>query len=277
MANRIPTHTSPFEVMAKTLLSISLLIIIVTAGFAVATKGRVEALHTDLRGTKSNLVSAKSNLAKTELTLKTAEENLVAAKATIEEKEKDIATHKAELARVAEEMKIAATAVASKTEELAVAKEKLTKFELEFEGVNPVELKAKMEELTTQVAKKTTELEELTAVMATLEQQKVAADDKLVTTQQIVKDYKDGIVRNGLSGKILAYNPGWNFVVLNLGDRQGLKANAHMLVIRGGEAIAKIKVTSVEPGTSIADIIPSSVARGVSVQPGDTVVFENKR
>jgi hypothetical protein len=46
-----------------------------------------------------------------------------------------------------------------------------------------------------------------------------------------------------------------------------------MLVVRSGEIIAKIRISSVEPSTAIADIITSSLARGVQVQPGDIVIY----
>ena len=50
--------------------------------------------------------------------------------------------------------------------------------------------------------------------------------------------------------------------------------NAPLLVVRGNEPIARLRVTSVEPSTSIADVLPGSVRRGMTVQPGDTVIFE---
>jgi hypothetical protein len=77
----------------------------------------------------------------------------------------------------------------------------------------------------------------------------------------------------GLHGTILAVNQAYNFVVLNLGGRQGVEPNAEMLVLRGGTLIGKIRVSSVEPATAIGDIISSSLPRGVQVQPGDTVVY----
>ena len=40
-----------------------------------------------------------------------------------------------------------------------------------------------------------------------------------------------------------------------------------------GALIGKIRISSVEPTTSIGDIITNSLARGVQVQPGDTVVY----
>jgi hypothetical protein len=77
----------------------------------------------------------------------------------------------------------------------------------------------------------------------------------------------------GIRGRVLAVNQAYNFVVLNLGARQGVEANAEMLVLRGGSFIGKIRISSVEPATAIGDIITSSLARGVQVQPGDTVIY----
>jgi cell shape-determining protein MreC len=77
----------------------------------------------------------------------------------------------------------------------------------------------------------------------------------------------------GIRGTVLAVNQAYNFVVLSLGARQGIEANSEMLVLRGGSFIGKIRISSVEPATAIGDIITSSLARGVQVQSGDTVVY----
>ena len=79
--------------------------------------------------------------------------------------------------------------------------------------------------------------------------------------------------RAGVRGTVLAYNQVYNFVVLNLGARHGVESNSEMLVLREGTLIGKIRISSVEPATAIGDIIPSSLARGVQVQPGDTVIY----
>jgi cell shape-determining protein MreC len=65
----------------------------------------------------------------------------------------------------------------------------------------------------------------------------------------------------------------WNFVVLDLGNRNGINNNATMIVQRGGSMVGRVRITSVEPSQSVADIIPNSVPAGVTVQPGDTVVY----
>ena len=77
----------------------------------------------------------------------------------------------------------------------------------------------------------------------------------------------------GVRGTILVVNQAYNFVVLNLGGRQGVEPNSEMIVLRDGIMIGKIRVSSVEPSSAIGDIIVSSLGRGVQVQPGDIVIY----
>jgi hypothetical protein len=49
--------------------------------------------------------------------------------------------------------------------------------------------------------------------------------------------------------------------------------NATLIVQRGASMVGRIRITSVEPSQSIADIIPNTVPAGISVQPGDLVVY----
>jgi hypothetical protein len=79
--------------------------------------------------------------------------------------------------------------------------------------------------------------------------------------------------RAGVHGTVLAFNQAYNFVVLNLGGRNGVEPNSEMLVLRDGTLIGKIRISSVEPATAIGDIMTNSLARGVQVQPGDSVIY----
>jgi len=82
-----------------------------------------------------------------------------------------------------------------------------------------------------------------------------------------------GAGKPGIRGTVLAVNQAYNFVVLNLGGRQGITPNSEMIVFREGILIGKIRISSVEPATAIGDVITNSLARGVQVQPGDTVIY----
>jgi chromosome segregation ATPase len=124
------------------------------------------------------------------------------------------------------------------------------------------------------------QLEDAKKQLDAAEKEKVLLSDKMKVTQErstqleTAKPQRSVTGSNpGIRGSVLAVNQAYNFVVLSLGGRQGVEANSEMLVLRGGSFIGKIRISSVEPATAIGDIITSSLARGVQVQPGDIVVY----
>ena len=125
-----------------------------------------------------------------------------------------------------------------------------------------------------------TELEAAKKQLETAEQEKSiladkvkAAQDRVAAMEEAKKRRGTGANMAGVHGLVLAVNQVYNFVVLSMGERQGVVANSEMLVLRQGALIGKIRISSVEPTTAIGDIITNSLARGVQVQPGDTVIY----
>src|SRR5437773_11076271 len=125
-----------------------------------------------------------------------------------------------------------------------------------------------------------TQLDDARRQLDSAEKEKAFLSEKLQSTQerstQVQEEKKrreTSVRRAGVRGTILAVNQAYNFVVLNLGARHGVELNSEMLVLREGTLIGKIRISSVEPATAIGDIITSSLARGVQVQPGDTVIY----
>ena len=257
--------------MAKILLIISALVIAATAYLGFATKGKVDALQGDLTAKKNTLIATQADLTKTKGNLKKTDEELTAAKATIEEKERDIAAKKGEIDKLTTDLKKASDELAAKIEEIA----KFTKGPI-GEPVDLEKMRAEMDALAKAKADLQIKVDELTQIQNTLNKQLGDEKSKVATFQNQVIAYKTEYTKPGLTGTVLAYNPGWNFVVINIGDKQSLKAGKEMVVTRGGQMIAKVRVKTVEPSSSIADVIPSSVARGQSVQPGDSVVYEGR-
>jgi uncharacterized protein (DUF3084 family) len=78
-------------------------------------------------------------------------------------------------------------------------------------------------------------------------------------------------LRADLKGKIIAVDPKWNFVVLNIGGDQGVLNDGEMLVSRDGKLVAKVIVRSVQKDRSIANIVPGwqlgDVIEGDQVTP----------
>jgi cell shape-determining protein MreC len=66
----------------------------------------------------------------------------------------------------------------------------------------------------------------------------------------------DVVLRADLKGKIVVVDPKWDFVVLNIGDDQGVKENGELLVSRDGKLVAKVIVRTVEKDRCIANIVP---------------------
>lgn len=124
------------------------------------------------------------------------------------------------------------------------------------------------------------QLEEAMTQLKAAEREKTLLSDKITAAEERSARLEKEANRRpaaggnpGIRGTVLAVNRVYNFVVLNLGGRQGVEPNSEMLVLRGGSFIGKIRISSVEPATAIGDIITSTLARGVQVQPGDTVIY----
>jgi hypothetical protein len=76
----------------------------------------------------------------------------------------------------------------------------------------------------------------------------------------------------GIKGKIVAVDPKYDFVVLDIGANQGLVQDASMLVNRDGRLVARVKITRVEPNRAIANIMPEW--KQDDVLEGDQVVVQ---
>jgi len=78
----------------------------------------------------------------------------------------------------------------------------------------------------------------------------------------------------GTKGKVIAVDPKYDFVVLDIGGNQGVIENAKMLVARDGKLIGKVKITSVEPNRSVANVLPEWKQDPTGeVMEGDQVIF----
>jgi hypothetical protein len=68
-------------------------------------------------------------------------------------------------------------------------------------------------------------------------------------------------------------DPKWDFVVLDVGEKQNVVPHGVMMVSRDGKLIAKVKIVSVQTDRSIANIMPSW--RLGEVMEGDLVLSKN--
>jgi myosin heavy subunit len=69
------------------------------------------------------------------------------------------------------------------------------------------------------------------------------------------EDYHVPLPAN-LKGKVLISDPKWQFVVINIGEDQGVLPYGELLINRDGKLVAKVKVSSVQKDRSVANVLP---------------------
>jgi hypothetical protein len=256
----------------KTLIGVSALLLVLSAAFGVLNTQKTRRLRT--QATQADLArnAAERLRIKRENDLKGREAAVADANVTLDEARTKAVNTEAELIKAQKEKSDLQTKVRGNEAEIAQLLTRIEEAE-EKQAINT-------DPSTTSTADLQAQLEDAKKHLDAAEREKASLADKLKAPQgrstqsEPEKKNRLPVGRDpGIRGTVLAVNQAYNFVVLNLGGRQGVEPNSEMLVLRGGSFIGKIRISSVEPATAIGDIITSSLARGVQVQPGDTVIY----
>ncbi len=263
--------------MAKIFSILTLLVALGATFFGFQSKELVEKLQASAKAEHEDLLATRAKLKKTEEKLKATEDELAATKAKLAETEMQLAATKMELDKTKADLTTATTKLMDAETQLTAIKKQLADV---LQGGNPDDLKKTIDDMKTKITDlegkvQTLEKEklELTTSVETLTAQRKENESTISQQRSHIKRYTDNIMQKGISGRVLAVNPGWGFCVLSIGDRQGAASNKIMVVARGGQAIGKVKIINVERTQSVADILSATFVRGTYVQPGDEVVF----
>jgi len=110
--------------------------------------------------------------------------------------------------------------------------------------------------------------------MDAVEDEKKVLQRQLTRVQNELNVFKDPTrhveLPASLVGKVLVTDPKWDFVVLNVGEDQGVLDHGELLVSRDGKLVAKVKITSVQKNQSIGNIEAGSKLG--EVLEGDKVI-----
>lgn len=257
--------------MGKILLIASVAVSVLTAGLGIYNGTRLSGAKAALDSEKQSAASSKQQLEEVTKQLDTTKTELAAATNAKESSASELSSLQASLKKAQDDLTQINSQIASKESELT---------QLRSDNEAKTTRIAQLESATTTTADTSelegmkAQLEEKNTLLAKYETDNASLKGQLDEFRKREENRQNEKMRAGLEGKILAVNPAWNFVVLNLGDRNGVVSNAEMLVKRGTNLLGKIRITSVEPSTSIADIVSNSVAKGISIQPGDTVIYQ---
>ena len=197
--------------------------------------------HTQLTQTQATLATTKENLATTQKNLADTQQQLADAQAARKKAEDTAAAQikraddlsskltQATQDRDAAQADLAAYKATGKTPD-EIGKLVLL-IKQDEDAINAMNAEKKV--LTRTIARLTSQLNEL-----------------LGNENYVVK------LRADLKGSVVVVDPKWDFVVLNIGDDQGVLPDGELLVSRDGKLVAKVVVRTVEKDRCIANIMP---------------------
>jgi uncharacterized protein YhaN len=127
--------------------------------------------------------------------------------------------------------------------------------------------------------------EEIRGVIADLDKTRKAKDalvgeNKLLVSKvhewesrwnNFFQNSEEVLLPTGLRGKVVAVDPKFNFVVLNIGEDQGARQRGVLMVDRDGKLLGKVRITSVTKDECVANIL-SDWKRG-NIMEGDEVLY----
>ena len=244
-------------------LIVALIGALVVGGLNVfVVKDKINTLVTDRNTQRDGRITAENERDKTK-------KELVKTQDTLKQTTQELADAKTERDKAV----VAAAAQAKRADELS---DKLAKTSQERDDA---QTKLAAYVATTYTAEQVGKLGR--ALKDSQEALEVAAEEKLVLihtiarlTNELAKFTGNEYIvklRPDLRGKILVVDPKWDFVVLNIGEDQGVLTDGELLVSREGKLVAKVIVRSVERNRCIANIMPGwklgEVIEGDEVTP----------
>jgi|GEM_PF-106063 len=244
-----------------------ILIVAIVAGLAAVgvnigvVRPKIQQLQADRDSQRSQKEQFHTQLVKTQADLKTTQ-------AALDQTKADLATTKTERDEIAKKLTAANTQIGDLNQKLAKTTTQLNDTQDQLAAYTGTGLKPP------EIVALDKELKDTRTALA------VANDEKSVLTHEVAKLNNqlellighDYVVKlpPGLKGTVMAVDPKWSFVVLNIGAEQGVLQSGEMLVSRDGRLVGKVIVSSVQKDRSIANLVPGWQLGDII--EGDTVI-----
>jgi len=228
------------------------LIVAILAGVAigvlnfVTVKDKVTALMADRDNEKRQKEDTQRELASTKSELKKTQTDLAQTKATLETTTQERDRAVAEATTSKKQVEQLTTELTKTKEERDTAQSELAAFK--NAGMTPQQIIGAVKQI-----KKLEDTVAATDAENKVLLQKVKKLDNELSRYR-TPNYEVPLPAS-LQGKVLVSDPKWNFVVLNVGEDQGVLEYGELLVNRKGRLVAKVKVSSVQKDRCVANVI----------------------
>ena len=197
--------------------------------------------HTQLTQTQATLATTKQNLATTQKNLADTQHQLADAQAARKKAEDTAAAQ----TKKADDLSAQLTKA---TQDRDAAQAELAAYKATGKSPQEVlQLMALIKQDEDTIAAINDEKKVLTRNLARVQNQ---LNELLGNENYVVK------LRADLKGQVVVVDPRWDFVVLNIGDEQGVLQDGELLVSRNGKLVAKVIVRAVEKDRCVANVMP---------------------
>ena len=223
----------------------------------VTTRAARDQWHSQFDTEHQTRLTAEANLKKTKTELDTTKKDLAATKTQLDDANNKVA----DLDKKNTEL----TADLEKTRaDRDTAQQELEQWHLIPGGLKPPQIASMIEELAqTKKARDTYIAENKILNNKVLDLN--ARWDKFFGTEGTV------ILPTGLKGKVVAVDPKFDFVVLDIGRDQGALERGEMMIDRDGKLLGKVRIASVQKDHCIANVL-TDWKRG-EIMEGDQVIY----
>ncbi len=248
------------------LLRICLIVAILAGGGVVAVnfvmvKKALETTVTQRDTEKKAKEAALTELASTKTKLDTTTKNLAATNQKLTQTQGQLNTANGKIAELETQNKDLTTKFNDAAGKRDQFQAELAKFEqLNVTPAEVIQLRADVKKITAALAGVNTENKVLLAKLDDVQREL----DRLRPNSDIV------VEPPGLRGSVVAVDPKYDFVVLNIGKDKGVLPDGIMMIARGGVLIGKVQIARVDNTQCIANILPSW--RRGDVMEGDQVL-----
>jgi peptidoglycan hydrolase CwlO-like protein len=176
------------------------------------------------------------------------------------------------IAAADDELKRIAESVKTKEATMAQLKAQLAKLPA---GFNLQTLTEDLNKMKAQIVDFQTQAEAKKKEVAGEQEKLDLASKALADVINKIETRKKAFERNAMSGRVVAVNGDWGFVVLDVGEKESITPDTKLIVIRGTETVGKLSILSVNGQKTVANILTDTLAAGMSPAPGDRVILEN--
>lgn len=250
------------SLIAKVCLAISIIASLAGGYFGYEIIQQRDAFHTELDATKTKLTTTTKSWDGTKKELETAQGQIKDLEGKLSDAKSQNSSLNSKVSDLTAKLGELDKSLNDSKQQLTSSMDKLNKIEADLGGKTPAQLK----EAVSQTQK---EVDRVIADKKKIEDDLGAQKAEVARLNDRIERSKTGEMPPGISGKVLKLNQAWNFVVLNVGNLDGVVENGILVVYREKQFIGKVKVVSTEAHTCVADIIPEMTKS--PVQEGDEV------